>query len=41
MPFGLCNTPVTFMRLMNDFLHAYLDNFFIVYLDDISIYSAT
>jgi hypothetical protein len=41
IPFGLCNTPTTFMRLMNDVLHPYLDSFFIIYLDDILVYSAT
>jgi hypothetical protein len=39
VPFGLSNTPVVFMCLMNGVLKNYLDKFFIVFLDDIFVYS--
>jgi hypothetical protein len=39
MPFGLCNAPTTFMRVMNDVFIPYIDDFVIVYLDDILIFS--
>jgi hypothetical protein len=39
MPFGLTNAPAVFQHFMNDLFHDLLDNYVIVYLDDILIFS--
>jgi hypothetical protein len=41
MPFGLINAPILYQSLINNILRKYLDDFVVVYLDDILIYSKT
>ena len=39
MPFWFTNAPVAFMDLMNRVFHPYLDQFMVVFIDDILVYS--
>jgi hypothetical protein len=41
MSFGLCNAPTTFMPVTNDVFRPFLDDFLILYLEDILIFSGT
>ncbi|MBW0498146.1 hypothetical protein O181_037861 [Austropuccinia psidii MF-1] len=39
MPFGLTNSPASFQNLVNDIFQDILDVYFVVYLDDIMVFS--
>ena len=41
MPFGLCNAPATFQRLMQSVMHDHILRLLLVYLDDLLVYSSS
>lgn len=41
MPFGLCNAPATFERMMDNLLMGFTWNICLCYLDDVVVFSAT
>ena len=41
MPFGVTNAPVVFMVYMNRMFQPYLDQFVVIFIDEILIYSRT
>jgi hypothetical protein len=41
MPFGLCNAPATFTTLMNSMFHHESDDFMVVNIDDILVFSTS
>lgn len=41
IPFDLTNAPAAFMKMMNGIFREYLDEFVIIIIDDIVVYSTT
>jgi hypothetical protein len=38
MPYGQCNAPTMFQRMINDIMRDFLHKFITVYLDDVCVY---
>lgn len=39
MPMGLCNAPATFQSLTNEIFYDYMDDFIVVYIDELLVFS--
>ena len=41
LPLGLCNAPSTFQRLMTSVMSEYINDFVLMYLDNLLVFSTT